>query len=256
MAEDWKPERTYHDRNDPEEWPDSNRVLKGGFIRAFWTVGQQMWDEDLNNNFAWFKAWINRAVFWRQEPRAPYFAPYRQQFIADPKWCSLPIADTDPNRIVDISIGDTKQYNPWLGVTTFAAADRQVVGFAKNAGGHVEWRGWNSYAEYVDYMEIAIFMSETRRGEIVATHRVMQSFILRATSKSSRLRGWTYKYGGLEILKNGTKVGELRQGFYGSGLVMTVDTTFAPGDRMEIRAPVIGPYLMKSVSATIVAELP
>lgn len=259
MAEDYRPTRDYHARNDPTVWPDDSRGLgRLAAIRAFWTHGEQMWDQDTNNNTRWFARYLNDTVFWRLEPRYPYYSPNYQRYINDPKWRAAPPADEIAQRMIDRSVFyPTVNVQPVTGVTVYSRADRIVSGYAKNAADHVEWRGWNVREESYDGMEIAFHMSDVRKGRVCACHVVSQPFRLNSGTYSSRFRGWNYRWAGLHVLKNGIKVGTMIKSANSSKLAMISTTDFATGDRLELYSPSVlnVPYSAKSVAVSIYAEI-
>jgi len=240
------PAETYHQLNSVA-FPDHSRKLAGadGVIRAFWRSGEQMWDEALNNAIEWISRWIPMYTVWRSEPYYPWYSPVMKPFLAEPDHSTAePWITQVPRGIVFNSTSTPndkdKVYKPWAGVTIPVFADRIIVGYGGGDG--FSWRGIAAYQEYEDAIEIAFFISETRPGEIVASHKVSEPFRLRTNSYSTRVRGYPYDRPQLQVLKNGVPVGTARKYMYTSGLLMDADTDFETGDLLQIFAPV-GKYV-------------
>lgn len=241
------PERTYHDLN-AVSYPDHSLLLGGiggEVLRAFWRSGEQMWDEDMNNTFEWLAFWAAPYVFWRSEPRYPWYSPYMKIYVTEPDHCTVePFISATPLALVFDSVStpneDDRVYLLHVGARALAIADGVYFGRTTGAGGATTIEGLAHIQEYVDEIEIAFYFSETRSGRIAGGHTVIEPFRLGASSYSSRLRGWpqtTASVAPLAVLKNGTVVGHVHKYKYGSGLVMIDSTQFDEGDRLDIKAP-------------------
>lgn len=254
------PERTYHQLN-AVAYPDHSRPLTGmdGVLRAFWRKGEQMWDEDLNNAIEWVgRWWANSYAYQRwQKPRYPWYSPYLTIYIVEEDHNIDPDPEHDHAVFWQFQIFPFPKFplKPWSGVLTTVLADRQLIGYTEANG----WQGVSMFQEYVDEVEIAIFISETRADRIVAMHEVKEPFRLHPTCYSGRVRGWT-QWGQLSILKNGVAVGFAAQ-YEESSAVRAIGgapITFNTGDVLAIKAPPVSPFvgkIYKGVSVSIVGEL-
>ena len=259
MVSYYYPERTYHQLN-AVAYPDHSFVVPGKHevLRAFWRKGEQMWDEDMNNNFEWIAFWTAPYTFWRNDdPRAVWYSPYLKLFSSEPDHVSdsrTPWKVDTPRALIVDSVfnppEDDRAYKMWSGSKAIALADRVLFGCWSD-GGNI--RGLAYAQEYVDEIEIAMFFSETRKNRIIGAHTVAEPFRLRGNSYSSRVRGWPID-SRLEVLKNGALVGYLIKSEFSSRLAMVVDTVFNTGDVLQVKTPGdVG--IKRAVTVSIVGEL-
>lgn len=258
------PERTYHQLN-AVAYPDHSRPLTGmdGIIRAFWRKGEQMWDEDMNNSLEWFRWWEMSYAHHRwQSPKYPWYSPALTIYIVETDHNADPDPENDHAVFWQFLTGTMPAFplKPWPGVTTTILADRQWIGYRQNPGGSGGgWQGLSMFQEYVDEIEIAFFISETRADRIIAQHIVKEPFRLHADCYSGRVRGWT-KYGQISILKNGVAVGFAAQ-YEESSAVRAfsgLPVEFEEGDVLSLKAPAVSPFvgnIYKAVSVSLVGEL-
>ena len=264
MVSYYTPERTYHALNSVP-YPDESMKTPGlhDVIRAFWSRGEQMWDEDFNNSGEWLSYWTAPWCHYRfDNPRSIDYTPTFRKFLTEPDKTNrepyiseVPIAIAhDGPSSPEFEFG----YQLWTGCKVTVIADRVLA--ARRGGGSNGIRGLAVYQQYVDEIEIAIFMSETRRGQIVAAFRVVEPFRLKVDNYSSRVRGWPSTSSGLQqldILKNGVKVGTAYKADFSSGIRMLADTDFNTGDDLQIKAPegVNSPGVRLGVHVSIIGEL-
>lgn len=248
------PERTYHDLNEVS-YPDHSRTLTGmdNVIRAFWQNGEQMWDEDFENNREWLNFWQTPYVFWRSEPRWPWYSPTLRLFVSEPDKCTVePWISAVPRAFIFDGPGpndEDKCYRMWPGSRGLAIAEGVYFGCW---GANIQ--GLCRIQEYLDEIEIAMFFSETRKGKFIGGYECTEPFRLHEKSYSSRVRNWSYIADQLEVWKNDLHVGYIRKYMYSSGLVMFGDIDFGVGDWLRIRAPdTVG--VRYGVTISIVGEL-
>lgn len=233
----WRPQRTYPTLVG-HPYPDDSAPLGVlGVIRSFRTTGQQMWDEDVNNMHRWLGKYASRYAHWWRLPRVPYYRPVFFVDIRDPQqresW-SEAAGYPYPNDVVENSDFINTYLQVWPGVKCAVFADRIVAAFS----GEV-WRGVASWDWYKDIIEIAVFASQVRRGEVIASYKAVKGFYFDGAGPGCRMRGWS---GGVlssppEILKNGFKVGFLWSTPYASGARFSGRVEFQPGDVLSIKAP-------------------
>ena len=201
-----------------------------------------------------------------RDPDAPYPLPWERvsRIVEGVAWdhIAVPrslIALRPPRAIVfdssSVPAADDIAFQLWPGCKVTVIADRVLAGRDNNG-----IRGLAAYQQYVDEIEIALFMSETRRGEIVASFLVVEPFWLRIDNYSSRVRGWpstSTGYKQLRILKNGVDVGFAYKADFSSGIKMTFDTLFETGDVLQIKAPdgEMSPGIRQGVHVTLIGEL-
>jgi len=258
------PDRDYHQLN-AVAYPDHSRPLAGmdGIIRAFWRKGEQMWDQDMNNSMEWFDWWMADYAMNRWfGPNYPWYSPDYRIFLIEPDHNVEPTEIRMLHSVYHLwpSLPSWRNLKPWPGVMIPILADRQLVGFHQpTGGGDGGWQGLAMFQEYVDEIEISIFISETRADRIVAAHTVKEPFRLHADCYSGRVRGWT-QFGQLAILKNGVQVGYAYQSEHSSGVraISGLPVEFNTGDVLALRAPPVSPFvgkIYKGVTVSIVGEL-
>lgn len=255
MVSYYYPERTYHSLN-AVSYPDHSRTVTGmdDVIRAFWQDGEQMWDEDFENNREWLAYWQAPYVFWRSEPRWPWYSPTLKLFVSEPDKCTVePWVSDTPRAIIYDAIGTEadKAYRMWSGARAFAIAEGVYFGCFSGSG---NIQGIARVQEYLDEIEIAMFFSETRRGQFLGGYQCVEPFRLHQKSYSSRVRNWSYLADQMEVWKNDARVGYIRKYMYSSGLVMDGDVDFDVGDWLRIKSPdTVG--VRYGVTISIVGEL-
>lgn len=237
---------TYHDLNDPSDYPDDSYELRNRVIRAFRTSGQQMWDEDQNNTISWVRRWTG---MWAMYRRMPAFPPWDTRFtrvtICD-QWTG-----SEDIRFDDMLSGTTSYLSPFMGVRAPVLADRMLVGYKQGD----DWTALCTWQDYPDTIELAFFMSEMRAGKVAARYWVTDtSFVLPVDVKGSRVRGWV-ENPALIIEKNGVPVGTAWVSMYSSGATMSAETTFVPGDVLSIRCPSTYGTGKRAVSVSLIGKL-
>ena len=241
----------YPPRNYPEVmtkvYPNHSKALRGGVFYAFWSKGEQLWDEDVNNGWEWCQWWVGRWAHRRRMPPAPYYSPGLTVTIQD----RFQHPTADPPDVVRYTVPMLSlPLPPWEGVKVPAIAERVMSAWRGD-----RWWGVLAWHEYRDVIEISMFMSQIRKNKVVCTYTVEQPFKIHANSRSSRVRGWPDKNTPPFIVqKNGVDVGVAWKSKYSSGVTLDADTSFAAGDRLSLKAPDAGDGKL-GVTVTFIAEL-
>lgn len=246
MAENGWPVRTYPELNSRVYPDDSYGLRDNEVIRAFRASGQQMWDEDLNNTLTWFRTWVGMSAIYRRIPEWP---PWDVRFFQSTIMDQVGGHDDDIELFDKLS-GIKSYLSPFTGVSMIVMADRMKVAWMEGVG----WKPLFTWSNYRDTIELSIFMSEMRAGAVAATVPVDIEFWLRQDDYGSRVRNWV-ENPALIIEKNGVPVGTAWVSMYSSGITMTADTQFLPGDRLSIRCPTTYGTGKKAVAVTLIGEL-
>lgn len=144
---------------------DSSITLRGK-VRAFWDIGQQLWDVDVNNNFAHANRWlVRKCAYARLYPRARV---YPGPFESYPEYTT--------NNVVYLG-GNGAVYPAQTGFVTYGASDRI---FKVNVGD--SWHTIGHAPTIVRPVEIAFFVGSPQyrnedNAEIIR-HIVREPFVI------------------------------------------------------------------------------
>lgn len=216
---------------------DGSRYIRG-HMRALFRKGQQLWDDELNNNAYWWSWWSPQWAYYRRDyPNGlnyPYiYDPFMQRYVMDPKFNSSYPASYKHGLFYYVTgMKEPIISQPIMGNRIYVVADRMVVFF-----NGTEWKPMFRLPQYDKNFELAAYAMAPKKGKAMFRHVVTQAFKVYQDNEDGRVRGWPITNPDLEIYKNGVKVGRAFKKVYNSGVKMTVDTQFDPGDILEVRLP-------------------
>jgi hypothetical protein len=220
-------ERAYTDI----ERQDSSKELRNK-ARAFWGVGEHLWDVDVTNNFVFLNWWLGATVYWYRIPRAPWQVP---PHYTDPDFRSYATRTGSCSLVYVNRQGNGYSQAPFQGVKAYIQADYMYVGFTGT-----EWRPICEVPLWKRRVEISVFVSATRPNELTKII-VDRPFMLPASDRYgpngpfSCCRGLTPGTS-RAIFKNEQLIGAAYQGqqSWENGIVIDEDTVFEEGDILAI----------------------
>lgn len=226
-------------------YPDTSGYIRDWFRSKFFR-GQQLWDDDINNNFDWFQWWLPAWSHRRRDLKPfkgpPTYLRYLVVDIFDPAHYDTP--GTQANYYMYQTNSYAFDLKPFCGVTSYVIADKMLVGFTGTA-----WKPLARLAEKRFNYEIALFANSPKAGKVAIVHKISERFLLPNNSQASRVRG-IQPNGWADIAKNGVVVAQAYKSLYSSGVTNTgnVDVIFEPGDILTV-TPIakLGPTLSISL---------
>lgn len=229
---------------------DSSKESRNRF-RYRWCPGEHLWDIDMNNNISMLTWWSVKELWrWRQ-PSNPYPAfNANVQIVRSGGYKDL-IAHTSAG-------GSASYYVPFTGAKAWARADRLFVGYEGD-----DWRSMFYAKRFPVEMEIALFASRPKAGEIacayVATHKFRVGHVHgEGYDRWSRVR-LNRSEVSVSFTKNGTVIGTCFYttvaGYTSGRIIWTAsEHVFEPGDVLGVKAP--SPLMgINMISASILASV-
>jgi hypothetical protein len=226
----WRFAKSYADR----VFTDHSRLL-GKNLRAFWHRGEQLWDAEMNQNMGWWEALVARVTNYRKYQNIvtvpPIYSPYITTFIYDPAHRNVSGPPTNTIYFFARGMQEAIHYGYLPGLKCYVKADRNVVIYTDSG-----WRPITKHDYAMENVEIAVFASigAVKKNSILCSTEITRTINFWRSGKRSRARDLSYNYPGLQLRKNGVKVGVIYVAQHGSGLRMDADVTFHPGDILSV----------------------
>ena len=205
-------------------------------ITSFWTKGEQIWDEDVNNSFSWWNWWMPMQCEFRRNLRPGRYAPWFvifPKYVIDPQHMEVPppISPGTENTVWQETPFIPLSFKPWSGSKCYVKADRMMVTFTGSA-----WKPMFRLPQYDKNFEMSVFAQKIKGNSVIVRHVVSQPFRLYAGNTDGRMRGWSYMLPPLVLRKNDGDIGFIWQSMYSSG-VNCITTDFEEGDVLEVFCP-------------------